>query len=57
VTIAALIALLEREQFEVGGSHDRLSRAYRQGWNHCAQLVLSRLRAHPTQPNPPEETP
>lgn len=57
MTIEALIKLLEREQFEVGGPHDRLSRAYRQGWNHCAQRVLSRLRERPPQPTPPEETP
>lgn len=57
MTIEALIKLLEREQFEVHDAHDRLSRAYRQGWNHCAQLVLSRLRERPPQPTPPEETP
>ena len=53
MTFEALIALLEREQFELGTAHDPVQRAYRQGWNHCTQRLLGRLRAAATQPTPP----
>jgi hypothetical protein len=45
MTFEALIALLEREQFELGAAHDPVQRAYRQGWNHAMRLAISRLRS------------
>lgn len=49
MTFEALIALLEREQFEVSGPHDGRSLAYRQGWNHAMRLVLAHLRPENTE--------
>lgn len=59
MTFEALIVLLEREQFDVDGAHEPVQRAYRQGWNHCARMLLGRLRAAAAQPTPPtpEDTP
>jgi hypothetical protein len=59
MTFDALITLLEREQFELGAADEPVQRAYRQGWNHCAQTLLGRLRAAAAQPTPPtpEDTP
>jgi len=59
MTFEALVTLLEREQFDVDGTHDPVQRAYRQGWNHCAQVLLGRLRAAAARLTPPtpEDTP
>lgn len=41
----ALIALLEREQFETGAAHGPEALAYRRGWNARAEALLRVLRA------------
>jgi hypothetical protein len=57
LTIPDVIALLEREQFELRAAHAPLNLAYRQGWNQRAEALLRRLRPEAAPPIPPEETP
>jgi hypothetical protein len=56
MTIPDLIALLERERFELRAAHAPLNLAYRQGWNQRAEALLRRLRPEAAPPAPPEET-
>lgn len=52
MTFEALIALLEREQFELGAAYAPEALAYRRGWNQRAEALIRLLRAENTNAAP-----